>query len=292
VPASPVARRLAERLGIDLAMLTGTGPQGRIVKRDVQAAADGAPPTASPAPAPEPAAEPAPASSKGAAREIELTRVQATIARRMAESRATVPDFFVEVDVVADALVALRDELRARAPEAPLPSYNDFIVRACAVALREHPRVNGAFVDDRVQEYDRVNVGIAVAADGALLVPVVPDADQKSLGAIARETRRLAQAGRDGTLTPSELAGGTFTVSNLGMFGMTRFNAVINRPQAAILAVGALERRPIVRDDALVAAHVMTLNLSADHRILYGADAAAFLDAVRRLLEEPLRLLL
>jgi pyruvate dehydrogenase E2 component (dihydrolipoyllysine-residue acetyltransferase) len=288
IAASPVARRLAAGLGVELTEVSGSGPNGRIVKRDVEAARPPAPEPAPAAPAPAPAAD----AAKGDVETVELIRVQATIARRMAESRATVPDFAVETDVDADALVALRDELRGRIGDQPLPSYNDFVVMACARALRAHPRVNGAYRDRAIEHYGRVNVGVAVAAPDALLVPVVADADTRSLGAIARETRRLAAAGRDGTLTAAELSGGTFTVSNLGMFGITRFSAVINTPQAAILAVGALEQRPVVRDGAVLAGNVMTLTLCADHRILYGADAATFLGAVRAALEEPLGLLL
>jgi pyruvate dehydrogenase E2 component (dihydrolipoamide acetyltransferase) len=288
VPASPLARRIAITLGIDLATLVGSGPHGRVVKRDVEraATAGGRAAVAPPAPGAE--------SAKGSVESVEPTRVQATIARRMAESRATVPDFSVEVDVRADALVELRAAVRGQAgPDDAVPSYNDFVVKACAAALRAHPRVNGAFRDGRFEYYERVNVGVAVAAPGALLVPVVADADRKPLGAIAAETRRLAGRAREGTLTPPELSGGTFTVSNLGMLGVTRFTAVINQPQAAILAVGAMERRPLVGDDdAIVAAHAMTLTLCADHRILYGADAAAFLATVRSTLEAPLRLLL
>jgi pyruvate dehydrogenase E2 component (dihydrolipoamide acetyltransferase) len=296
VPASPVARRVAAEAGIDLAsLLPGSGPRGRVVKRDVEAAAASAPAPAAPGAAPEPAtaAAQAPDGARGTVETDDLTRVQQVVARRMVESRTTVPDFSVEVDVDAGKLVELRARLKAELPEGdPVPSYNDFIVKACARALRAHPRVNGAFKDDKVERYSRVNVGVAVAAEGALLVPVVADADVKSLGAIAAETRRLAEAGRAGTLKPPELAGGTFTVSNLGMFGITRFTAVVNAPEAAILAVGALERRPVVGDDGeLRAGQVMTLTLCSDHRILFGADAAAFLADIRAGLEEPLRLL-
>jgi pyruvate dehydrogenase E2 component (dihydrolipoamide acetyltransferase) len=209
----------------------------------------------------------------------------------MAESRATVPDFAIDMDVDADALVALRAQLKRELPDVIPPSYNDFVVKACARALAAHPRVNGAYKDGAIEHYGRVNVGVAVAGEDALAVPVVVDADLKSVGAIAAETRRLAERARTGTLTPPELAGGTFTVSNLGMFGVTRFEAVVNPPQAAILAVGALEQRAVVRDDELRIGHVMTLTLCSDHRILYGADAAAFLAAIRAGLQEPLRLL-
>jgi pyruvate dehydrogenase E2 component (dihydrolipoamide acetyltransferase) len=225
--------------------------------------------------------------------EVGLSQVQRSIAQRMSQSRATVPDFTIDVEVQADALVALREQLREALESAdPLPSYNDFIVKASARALRKFPRVNGAYRDGHIEEYTRVNVGVAVAVEGALLVPVVADADRKSIGTIAHETRRLIGRAREGALTPPELSGGTFTVSNLGMFGISRFAAIINQPQAAILAVGALERRAVVRDDQVVAGHAVTLTLCADHRILYGADAAALLAAIRSYLQEPLQLLL
>jgi pyruvate dehydrogenase E2 component (dihydrolipoamide acetyltransferase) len=304
VAASPVARRLAAAGGIDLAaLLPGTGPRGRIIKRDVERAivpgAAPAPPPAAPAriaaqsAAAEPAAEAAApsTSAKGATVVEELTRLQATVARRMAESRATVPDFSLEVDVDADALVALRTQLKETLADTPIPSLNDLIVKSCARALRMHPRVNGAYRDGHFERYERVNIGVAVAADGALLVPVVADADIRSVGAIAAETARLAERARSGAITPPELTGGTFTVSNLGMCGVSRFTAVVNASQAAILAVGALEQRAVVRDGQVVAGAVLTLTLCSDHRILYGADAAAFLADIRAGLEEPMRLL-
>jgi pyruvate dehydrogenase E2 component (dihydrolipoamide acetyltransferase) len=304
--ASPVARRIAAALGIDLAALAGSGPDGRVTKRDVEAAAGGGdgglPPTAAngsvpavaaPPPAPEPAPPaPAPApGNKGEPQVVEPSRIQATIARRMAEAKATQPEFTLTVDVDMDAAVELRE--RFKALDGPVvPSYNDLVVRAAALALREHPRANAAFRDGRFELYPQVNVGVAVAAADALLVPTVRDADRLSLGAIARETRRLAAAAREGTLTAPELSGGTFSVSNLGMFGVTQFTAVLNPPQAAILAVGALEQRPVVRGGAVVAGHRMTMTLTCDHRILYGADAAAFLADIRAGLEQPLRLTL
>ena len=171
-----------------------------------------------------------------------------------------------------------------------MPSYNDMVVKACALALREHPRANGAYKDGHFELYSRVNVGVAVAAENALIVPTIFDADTKSLGRIAQDARAVAARVRDGQVTPPELASGTFTVSNLGMYGVTHFTAVINPPQAGILAVGALQERPAVRDGQLVATQVMTVTLACDHRILYGADAAQFLAAIKANLEAPLRL--
>jgi pyruvate dehydrogenase E2 component (dihydrolipoamide acetyltransferase) len=281
--ASPVARRVAAALGVELTTLSGSGPQGRIVKRDVEAAAaeNGAG-----------AAAPAQAAPPSEVRFEQPSRVQATIARRMAEAKSTMPEFTLSADVDMDAAVAMRVQIKELGSEQPAPSFNDFVVRACALALREHPRANGAYRDGRFELYPRVNVGVAVAADDALLVPVVSDADRRSLGEIAVETRRLAARARDGALTAAELSGGTFSVSNLGMFGISSFTAVLNPPQAAILAVGALEQRPIARDGAPAIGHRMTVTLTCDHRILYGADAARFLADVRAGLEQPLRLTL
>ncbi len=298
--ASPVARRVAEHLGVDLFALVGTGPNGRVVKRDVErAAAEDGGAIAVPPPATNghqvaaspsaPAAENA-AGAKGAVEVVEPSRVQATIARRMSEAKATMPEFTLTVDVAMDEAVALRERFKALGDV--VPSFNDFVVRASALALRAHPRANGAFRDGRFELYERVNVGVAVAAGDALLVPTVADADRRSLGEIARDTRRLAAGARDGSLTAAELSGGTFSVSNLGMFGVQAFTAVLNPPQAAILAVGALEQRAVVVDGKLAVGHRMAMTLTCDHRILYGAHAASFLADIRAALEQPLRLAL
>jgi pyruvate dehydrogenase E2 component (dihydrolipoyllysine-residue acetyltransferase) len=311
VKASPVARRVARELGVELARLEGSGPGGRIVKADVeQAAKDGgaqveaapeqeqaapAPPEAAPAPereeAPAPAREPAPAGAKGELEVVDLTRLQQTVSRRMAESKATAPDFALEIDVDMTGAVELRTRLKQIAD--PAPSFNDMVVKAAALALREHPRVNGAYRDGKFELYPQINVGVAVAAQDALVVPVVQRADERSLGDIARQARELAEKVRDGNITPPELSGATFTVSNLGMFGIDRFTAIINPPQAAILSVGRLAKRPAVDDTGrVVARDQMTLTLVCDHRILYGADGAQFLARVKELLEQPLALAL
>jgi pyruvate dehydrogenase E2 component (dihydrolipoamide acetyltransferase) len=308
VKASPLARRMAREQGVDLQRVEGSGPGGRIVKADVERAAlapaapapaSGPAIAAAPAPAvaaeratpPPPPPPPAPAetgTAKGAVTVQELTRTQQVIARRMAESKATVPEFTLRSEIDMEACVQLRAELKALGGE--VPSYNDMVVKAGALALREFPRANGSYRDGRFELHSRVNVGVAVAAPDALVVPTVFDADRKSLREIARETRALAERVRAGTVTPPELSGGTFTVSNLGMYGVTDFTAVINPPQAAILAVGALAPRPVVRDGGLVARHTMGVTLACDHRILYGADAAEFLARIRALLEQPLAL--
>jgi pyruvate dehydrogenase E2 component (dihydrolipoamide acetyltransferase) len=301
--ASPLARRIAHEQGVDLASLSGSGPGGRIVKADVEAAAGAGPgpdaESAAQAPA-APGTPPGPpasgaredvATAKGQTTTQELSRMQQTIARRMAESKATIPDFTLQSDVDMEACVALRTELK-RISSQDAPTYNDMVVKAAALALREYPRANGSYKDGTLQLHSRVNVGVAVAAQDALVVPTVFDADEKSLGEIAREARALAGRVRDGTVTPPELGGGTFTVSNLGMYGIKSFAAIINPPQAAILSVGSVEARAVVREEQLVARHTMTLSLVCDHRILYGADAAEFLARIRELLQTPASLTL
>jgi pyruvate dehydrogenase E2 component (dihydrolipoamide acetyltransferase) len=221
------------------------------------------------------------------------SRLQQLIARRMADAKATVPHFQVQTEVVMDEAIALRAELKSLAGESdPVPSFNDMIIKAAAVALVEHPLANGSYQDDGFVLHDQVNVGMAVAADNALVVPTVFDAVGKSLGQIARETRALAARVRDGEISPAELEGGTFTVSNLGMFGMTAITPVINPPQAAILGVGALRQTLARVDGEIIDRTLLTLTLSCDHRILYGADASRFLARIRELLESPLRLAL
>jgi pyruvate dehydrogenase E2 component (dihydrolipoamide acetyltransferase) len=329
VKASPVARRMARDLGVELAQLEGTGPGGRIVKADVQAAAENGGGATKEAPEQgeaEVAEEPAEAKGKkkkdkkkddkkadkkaekkpeeepaekepqraeaGAKGEVqieELTRLQQTVSRRMAESKATAPDFSIALTVDMTAAVELRTRLKQISD--PVPSFNDMVVKAAANALREHPRVNGAYRDGKFELYERVNVGIAVAAMDALVVPTIFDADTKSLGQIARDARAVIGKVKDKTVTPPELSGGTFTVSNLGMFGIEHFTAIINPPQAAILTVGKLAKQPAVDDKGkLVARDQITLTLVCDHRILYGADGAEFLARVKDLLEQPLSL--
>jgi pyruvate dehydrogenase E2 component (dihydrolipoamide acetyltransferase) len=280
--ASPVARRIAQENDIDLHTLTGSGPGGRIVKADVQGG--------TPTPPPDTRSVGV-STAKGETTIVKLTRTQQTIARRMAEAKATIPEFTLQMEIDMEACVALRFELKSLG-QADAPTYNDMCVKACALALRETPRANGGYRDGQVQLHSRVNVGVAVAAEETLVVPTVFDADQKSLGEIARETRALAERVRDGSITPPELGGGTFTVSNLGMFGVSAFTAIINPPQAAILSVGSLGPRAVVRDGEVQARNTMTVTLACDHRILYGADAARFLARIRALLEAPAALTL
>ena len=210
----------------------------------------------------------------------------------MAESKATAPDFVMTLEVDMDEAVELRTQLKAAAGDGPAPSFNDFVIKAAALALRDFPRANGAYRDGQFELYSRVNIGVAVAGQDALVVPTVFDADRKSLGTIAAEARRLAERVREGKITPPELSAGTFTISNLGMYGIRRFVAVINPPQAAILAVGELSPKPVVRDGEVVVGNTMELTLACDHRILYGAEAAEFLAKIREYLETSLRLAL
>jgi pyruvate dehydrogenase E2 component (dihydrolipoamide acetyltransferase) len=314
VKASPLARRIAQERELDLSQLHGSGPGGRIVKADVESASSagdavagvphsggagkagsehmGEAAAAGPAAeAPQPSAPPE--TAKGQVAYEDLSKTQQLIARRMAESKATAPHFYLRASVDMSQAVEGRQKLKAFSRgDSVVPSFNDMVVKACALALREHPRANGAYRDGRFELYSRVNVGVAVATEDALVVPTVFDADEKSLRQIAAESRELAAKVRDGRITPPELSGATFTVSNLGMYGIEGFSAVINPPQAAILAVGAIEERPVVRDGEITGAHLMQVDLACDHRILYGAPAAEFLARVRTLLEEPLSLAL
>jgi pyruvate dehydrogenase E2 component (dihydrolipoyllysine-residue acetyltransferase) len=262
--ATPVARRTAVELGVSLHGVAGSGPGGRITREDVERAAEtvgGTEPRRSTV-------------GKGDVQTVELTATQATIARRMVESATTIPVFTVSADIDLSLVAALR--LGAQEEGGDVPSINDFVVMAAARALREFPRFNASYVDGKVERYARVNVGIAVATEDALLVPVIFDADRRTLGEIAAETRRVAEAARRRTLAPDDLRDATFTVSNLGMFGVRSFTALIDPPQVAILAVGGL------RGD------LVTVTLSCDHRVVYGADGARFLARLRELLERPL----
>jgi pyruvate dehydrogenase E2 component (dihydrolipoamide acetyltransferase) len=308
VKASPLARRIAKDNGVDLSTLKGSGPGGRIVKADVEGAQAGggvsAPALAEvpAASAPLPAAMGADAAgtgsgagetAKGQTTYQDLTRLQQVVSRRMSESKATAPHFYLQTEIDMSAAVEARGRIKAMSAEGEVvPSFNDMVVKACASALRDHPIANGAYKDGRFELYSRVNVGVAVAARDALVVPTVFDADRKGLREIATDARTLARKVRDGSITPPELSGGTFTVSNLGMYGVSNFSAVVNAPQAAILAVGAITEKPVVRDGVVTTAQILGVTLSCDHRILYGAPAAEFLARVRALLEEPLSLAL
>ena len=278
--ASPVARRTAVELGVSLHGIVGSGPGGRITREDVQRAASVSGARAQRSEV---------VGGKGEVKTLELTATQATIARRMAESARTIPVFTVSSDVD----MSLITELRRGARREGAPSLNDFVVKAAAGALQAFPKLNASFVDGKVECYARVNIGVAVATDDALLVPVVRDADRKSLAEVAAETRRLAEGARNRSLSPEDLSDGTFTVSNLGMFGVRAFTAIIDPPQAAILAVGGVRRAPVEdADGGVVFRDLMTVTLTCDHRVVYGADGAQFLSRLRDLLERPLELTL
>lgn len=277
--ASPLARRLAAQWHVNLLEVQGTGPRGRIVRRDVEAARDRAPVAA------------APSGNRAAARRVPHSGMRRAIARRLTESKQQVPHFYLTVDCRMDALLALRAQ--ANQGGAVKLSVNDFIVRAAALALREVPEVNASWQDDAIEFHAGADISVAVATDGGLVTPIVRDADVKPLSAIAGEIVELAGRAKVNRLKPEEFTGGSLTVSNLGMYGIKQFAAIINPPQAAILAVGAAERRPVVDDNGdLKAATVMTVTLSADHRVVDGAVGARWLAAFRTLIENPVRILL
>jgi pyruvate dehydrogenase E2 component (dihydrolipoamide acetyltransferase) len=284
--ASPMARHIAAEHDLDLSHIQGSGPQGRVIRADVEAAV-ATPPTSAAAPAPQP--------TDGLPQDDErvtLSQMRRTIARRMAESTRTIPHFFLTVTVDASELVRLRKQITEETADAGIKiSFNDMVVKAAAVAIRKVPDINVSFAEDSLIRHQRVHIGIAVATDRGLIVPVVRDVDQKSLGQISRETRDLAERANSGKLQPADYTGGTFTISNLGMFGIEQFNAVINPPESAILAVGAIVREPAEHDGQIVLRERMRLTLSVDHRALDGAMGARYLQALKQLLEKPMLLL-
>nr|WP_310525369.1 pyruvate dehydrogenase complex dihydrolipoamide acetyltransferase [Polymorphobacter sp.] len=307
VNASPLARRLAEAQGIALAAVAGTGPNGRIVRADIDAAVGKAPiSAATPATAPAPAAQapaaapPAPAAKPAAApaptsdipHEIaKLGAVRKIIAKRLTEAKATIPHIYLTVDVRLDALLKLRGELNAALePRKIKLSVNDMVIKALALALRQVPKCNVSFAGDNLISYSRADISVAVAAPSGLITPIIVGADAKPMSVIAVEMKALAEKARAGKLQPHEYQGGTASVSNLGMFGISQFDAVINPPQAMILAVGAGEKRAVVTGDALAIATVMTVTGSFDHRAIDGADGAELMGAFKALIEAPLGL--
>ena len=303
--ASPLARKIAGERGVDLASIQGSGPSGRIVRRDVEAAAAGSPPLAdrmvaarvAPAPLPELPA------GKLEDRTVPLSNMRATIARRLVESKTTIPHYQVTVSVRLDALMELREQLNAQlAPQGVKLSVNDFLVRACALAMHQHPFVNSSWeqAGPSIRLHARVNIGVAIALPpdrgGGLVVATLRDADRIGLRQISDQTRALAAKAREKGLTVEEMSDSTFTISNLGMFGVDHFTAIINPPNAAILAVGRAVEKPFIEEGdegepTLVVGHEMALTLSSDHRIIDGAMAAAYLNTVKELLERPASLL-
>ena len=291
VVASPLAKRIASQLGVDLAKVTGTGPNGRIVKADVEGTTGGA---AAPAPVSAVAAPSAAATPDfGIPYEAEkLNNVRKTIARRLTEAKQTIPHIYLTVDVRLDALLKLRGELnKALEPQGVKLSVNDLMIKALAKALEIVPKCNVSFAGDELRKFTRSDISVAVAAPSGLITPIIVDAGAKSVSQISKEMAALAGKAREGKLQPHEYQGGTASLSNLGMFGIKQFDAVINPPQAMILAVGAGEQRPYVVDGALSVATVMSATGSFDHRAIDGADGAALMQAFKQLVEQPLGLL-
>jgi pyruvate dehydrogenase E2 component (dihydrolipoamide acetyltransferase) len=293
--ASPIVRRLAAENDLDLSQIEGTGPAGRIVERDVRAAlekgvaqADG---RAAEAEAPEAAPAPEPTRAPGTEL-VEPTRMQRIIGERMTQSKQQVPHYYASVEVEMDELLALRRQLNEQLEEQGIKlSINDFVMKACAVALGDYPKLNALWTSDGIELHEDVNLAMAVALEAGLITPVIRDAANKTLSAISASSKDLARRAREGGLKPEEYQGGTFTVSNMGMFGIESFAAIINPPQAAIVAVSSIMQRAIFKGEEVVPANIMKLTLSADHRISNGAEGAQYLAEVKRLLENPMRLL-
>jgi pyruvate dehydrogenase E2 component (dihydrolipoamide acetyltransferase) len=289
VKASPLARRLAREAGVDLSTLTGSGPEGRIVKEDVLAAAEksrGGRAAETPTPRP----------WRRAGQDVEVeepNRMQATIARRMTTSKTTVPHFYVTVEARVDEAVRMRQQLKEMVPNADRVTMTDMLTRACAIALTRFPEVNASWVDGHFERKRSVNIGLAVppAQGRGLLVPVVHDVDQKDLVQISIESRQVIERARSGKPSAGDLEGGTFSISNLGMYGVDEFSAIINPPESAILAVGAIKEVPVVENGRLVPGKVMRMTLSVDHRVFYGATAAQFMGEVKKLVENPASLI-
>ena len=282
---SPLARRLAKQRGIDLNTLIGSGPNGRIVKRDIEAGS--AVVVSSPVMAQPSTVSP---STLGDYTEVPHSGMRRTIARRLTESKSTIPHFYLSVDCRMDRLMSLRIDINTAMPRKI--SVNDFIVRAVAVALREVPQANVGWTENAMRQYTQADIAIAVSTDFGLITPIVRAADRKSLSMISQEIADLAERARASQLRPDEYQGGSFSVSNLGMFGVSEFSAIINPPQAAILAVGMTQQVPVVEDGAVKIASVMRCTLSVDHRAIDGALAAQWLAAFKRLLENPLSMLI
>lgn len=282
--ASPLARRVAMDLDVDISALSGRGPRGRILKADVELAADQ---PAHPSTTSVVTAQPA---SDGSYTAIPHTNMRKTIARRLSESKRDVPHFYLSIDCQLDALLKMRAKLNVNAPDGDgfyKLSVNDLIVKACALAMRDVPAVNASWTDEAIHQYHNVDISVAVATEGGLITPIIQQADTKGLAAISNEMKDLAARARQGKLKPAEYQGGGFTISNLGMYGITDFKAIINPPQSCILAVGAGEKRPVVNGDELAIATLMTCTLSADHRSVNGDVGAQFMQSLKRYIEDP-----
>ncbi len=299
--ASPVARRMAEENGVDLRQIRGTGPDGRIVKKDIEAHLQKPQPATQPAPAPEPAEKKiapqpapifAPAGPPPPDKEIPLNRLRGAIGRRMVESKVTVPHFYVTHEYDMAGMMELRKQINALLGEEEKASVNDFIVKAVALVLRQFPNLNATFQGDKIIQRGQVNIGVAVAVENGLLTVVCKDADRKPIRQISAEVRAMAGRARQGKVRPDDIEGSTFSISNLGMFGVEDFIAIINPPEAAILAIGAVREVPVVVNGEIKPGTRMKATISVDHRVSDGAEAARFLQALAPYLEEPMRLLL
>ena len=297
--ASPLVKRLAAEHSIDLSQVTGTGPGGRIVKADISDFVSGKKPapqaTAAAAPAAQPASRPqsAPVQAPAGATPVEMSKMKLRTGERMAESKRDIPHYYVSASVEMSAAMQFREQVNAAIEEgSPRVSVNDMVIKAAALALAENPNVNRSYVNGELVQPESIDINFAVTVDGGLIAPFIPNADQKSLGAISRAAKDLGRRAREGGLRPEEYQGGTFTISNLGMFDVDEFIAVINPPQAAILAVASVKDVAVVKDGKLVPGKTMTVTLSADHRALDGAEVAVFLQSFRRYLENPMLLAL
>ncbi|AOA57768.1 pyruvate dehydrogenase complex dihydrolipoamide acetyltransferase [Acinetobacter larvae] len=297
--ASPLAKRLAKQHQLDLAALSGSGPRGRIVKRDIEMALEHALAQLAATPATTVPEQPSLAGTAIAGdqvagdqayEDIPLSNMRKTIARRLTESKSTVPHFYLNVQCQVDALLALRQQINAIATEKI--SVNDLVIKAVALASQQVPAMNACWAETAIRQYKHVDISVAVATEKGLLTPVIRQAEHKSLSTIHREVANLAELARAGKLAPEQYQGGSFSISNLGMFGVSDFNAIINPPQAGILAVGAIQKAAVVVDDALTIASVLRCSLSADHRVVDGAVAATWLAAFKQLIEDPLKLLI
>ena len=284
--SSPLARRLASERGLDLQQLSGSGPGGRIIRRDIDAALAGGVATAAPAVAATSTGR-APAAPGQDFTDVPLSQIRKTIAKRLTESIGPIPTFYLTSEVDVTRIAEMRDAMSAQGAEFKV-SYNDIILKAVATALEQHPEVNAHWLGDRIRQFNRVHVGMAVAIDEGLITPVIFDADRKGLLQIARESRALVERARARRLTPDEYTGSTFSVSNLGMFGIDQFTAIINPPEAGIIAVGAVEDKPVVVNGAVAVRKRLRLTMSCDHRVIDGALGARFLQALRTMLENPL----
>ncbi len=312
IKASPLARSIAEKAGINLSSIQGSGDQGRIVKRDVEAFIQDAPASAPAAPVQAPAAPvsspavapaaPAPAAPAAPVvqpfvhggtgdnyEDIPASQMRKVIARRLGESKFSAPHFYLTIEVNMDKTIATRKQLNEIAPVKI--SFNDLVIKSVAAALRQHPAINSSWLEDRIRRNGDVNIGVAVAVDEGLMVPVIRHADMKSLSQINTEVKALAGKARDRKLQPQEMQGNTFTISNLGMFDIDEFTAIINPPDACILAVGSIVKKPIVKNDELVIGNIMKLTLSCDHRVVDGATGAKFLQTLKKIMEDPMRIL-